>query len=46
MEETKRRDVGIDLRKREYTMAIIGKNERTGTAGTVPAFGKKRQGGS
>jgi hypothetical protein len=26
MEEAKRRFVGIDLGKREYTMAIIGKN--------------------
>ena len=26
MEETKRRYVGIDLGKREYTMAILGKN--------------------
>jgi hypothetical protein len=26
MEEQKRRYVGIDLGKREYTMAIIGKN--------------------
>jgi predicted NBD/HSP70 family sugar kinase len=26
MEETKRRYVGIDLGKREYTMAIIGRN--------------------
>ena len=26
MEETKRRHVGIDLGKREYTMAIIGRN--------------------
>jgi len=28
MEEGKRRFVGIDLGKREYTMAIIGKNEK------------------
>jgi transposase len=28
MEETKRRYVGIDLGKREYTMAIIGRNGR------------------
>jgi len=28
MEETKRRYVGIDLGKREYTMAIIGKDEK------------------
>ena len=30
MEEQKRRYVGIDLGKREYTMAIIGKNRKIG----------------
>jgi hypothetical protein len=30
MEEAKRRFVGIDLGKREYTMAIIGKNGKVG----------------
>jgi predicted NBD/HSP70 family sugar kinase len=29
MEEAKRRYIGIDLGKREYTMAIIGKNGKT-----------------
>ena len=28
MEEEKRRHVGIDLGKREYTMAVIGKNRK------------------
>jgi len=53
MEAEKRRPVGIDLGKREYTTAIIGKNGKmkihhkedqySGSAGAVPAVNIKRQ---